>query len=227
MAVCTSIPLIPFTTKAVSEPSLQKWTKCAIGLLKHAFRSSKWSWLWCCDSLELTLNLWHWLWHWLTHSDCDSFCSWLWLCSRLILWSILWLSLEQTVTFFGEDRDSLWSRVCLCTTDFSSLWNTLWLSRADCYTVCDTLSGAHLTLWLSVALSETHYDCPWIYWYVGAACRFVATLHDWDPDVLCIKPHFSHNKICTAVGPLSKALNPVLFINREHCSSYIMSEYSK
>ena len=45
---------------------------------------------------------------------------------------------------------------------------------------------------------------------IGAACSIVVKLLDLDPQGRSFDPWCFHNKICTAVGPLSKALNPTL-----------------
>ena len=44
----------------------------------------------------------------------------------------------------------------------------------------------------------------------GAACGVVVKLLDLDPQGWWFDPWCGHNTICTAVGPLSKALNPTL-----------------
>ena len=44
----------------------------------------------------------------------------------------------------------------------------------------------------------------------GPACRLVAKVHDWDLEGRWLKPWCSHDKICPALRPLSKALNPTL-----------------
>ena len=44
----------------------------------------------------------------------------------------------------------------------------------------------------------------------GAACGVVVKLLDLDPQGRWFDPWCGHGKICTAVGPLSKALNPTL-----------------
>ena len=48
-------------------------------------------------------------------------------------------------------------------------------------------------------------------WFdTGAACSIEVKLLDLDPQGQWFDPWRGHNKICTAVGPLSKALNPTL-----------------
>ena len=50
-------------------------------------------------------------------------------------------------------------------------------------------------------------------WYVmGAACSVVVKLLDLDPQEQWFDPWCGHDKICKAVGPLSKALNPTLLL---------------
>ena len=44
----------------------------------------------------------------------------------------------------------------------------------------------------------------------AAACSVVVKLLDLDPQGRWFDPWCGHDKICTAVGPLSKALNPTL-----------------
>ena len=43
-----------------------------------------------------------------------------------------------------------------------------------------------------------------------AACSLVAKVHDWNSVDRWLKPRSSHDKISSAVGLLSKALNPAL-----------------
>ena len=64
----------------------------------------------------------------------------------------------------------------------------------------------------SCALNPVHYTMPedTSLAVEGAACSVVVKLMDLDPQGRGFNPMCGHGKICTAVGPLSKALNPTL-----------------
>ena len=64
---------------------------------------------------------------------------------------------------------------------------------------CLSFSGAPST---SAGIATTILD------HTGAACSVVVKLLDLDPQGRWFDPRCGHDKICTAVGPLSEALNP-------------------
>ena len=59
----------------------------------------------------------------------------------------------------------------------------------------------------------------------GTACSVAVKLLDLDPRCRWFDPWCGHDKICTAVGPLSKALNPtLLLISLINCKSLWIRE---
>ena len=63
-----------------------------------------------------------------------------------------------------------------------------------------------------IYLSEkkSSYGCLSFLFTTGAACSVVVKLLDLDPQDQWLDPWCGHDKICTTVGPLSKAPNPTL-----------------
>ena len=96
----------------------------------------------------------------------------------------------------------------LCEIQLSSTFRLVSLIEMSCvwwflYLIC-------LHHWLEIGslhLRATEYA---IRLYTGAVCSVVVTRLYLDPQGRWFDPRCGHDKICTAVGPLSKALNPSL-----------------